>query len=195
MVVYELDGLQRPLPLSEVVPVTATQDGFPQMLSESAAWARATLTIQYPHPTGQADFARATLRLSSLRDSEFQALDRAGEKMGVDLLATKAFQASVLSTQPTRDDELWILDLPRQQLDLLLTDLQQQGFFQSQSRNQLGTRLSVELDQHKLKKDWSPEPRLDQFMMRVYREGQLSGLLSHSTPEYHSQPHPQLAVR
>lgn len=177
-VVYEMDALQRPLPLTENAGQTSGPDALPPLLTESTHWVRAALSIQYPHPNGQLDLARATLRLSTLPEDEVRAVDQAGQHLGVDLLATKAFESSRSPAESSRDDELWVLDLPRQQLDLLLADLQHEGFFLPQSRAQLGTKLEVQVDHSRLRKEWSPEPRLDQFVLRVYREGQLSGLVS-----------------
>lgn len=182
-IVYELDGAQRPLPLtdSEIKPVSFA--GPSEMLTPAPEWAGATLSLQYPHPEGLTDTARATLRLSAepRRDSLStfaQASRWLGWSRGNE--PSSASEPSA-TTQPLRDDEIWVLDIPRQQLDLLLTDLQQNGFFQAQTRAQSGTKLDVQLNWGRVQKEWSSEPRLDHFMSRVYREGRLEGLVARNS--------------
>ncbi len=179
-IVYELDGAQRPLPLTdaEIKPAAFTET--PDVAAVAPEWAGATLTLQYPHPDGQEDTARATLRLSAepLRNSP-TALAAATRWLGWNRTAEQpAATGDAAPRQPLRDDEIWVLDVPKQQLDLLLTDLQQSGFFQAQTRSQTGTKLDVQLNWGRVQKEWSSEPRLDHFMSRVYREGHLKGLVA-----------------
>lgn len=188
-IVYELDGAQRPLPLTdgEIKPASFSD-------AEAAApiapeWAAATLTLQYPHPEGDADTARATLRLSAEppRNSP-SALAKATRWLGLSKAGESAEgHEDAAPVQPTRDDEIWVLDIPKQQLDLLVTDLQQNGFFQAQTRSQSGTKLDVQINWGRVQKEWSSEPRLDHFMSRVYREGRLEGLVARETQAGH--PH------
>jgi hypothetical protein len=186
-IVYELDGAQRPLPLtdSDIKPVSFTSASDTPAAS-APEWTGATLSLQFPHPDGLADTARATLRLSAepQRDSLStfaQASRWLGWSKGTEQTATATEQKT-----PVRDDEIWVLDIPKQQLDLLLTDLQQGGFFQAQTRSPTGTKLDVQLNWGRVQKEWSSEPRLDNFMSRVYREGRLEGLVARTTEPQHS---------
>lgn len=186
-IVYDLDGAQRPLPLtdSEIKPVSFT--GTPDTLTPGPQWAGATLSLQYPHPEGLTDTARATLRLSSepRRDS-LSTLAQASRWLGWSRSDEQPAATEGSASKPTlRDDEIWVLDIPRQQLDLLLTDLQQNGFFQAQTRSQSGTRLDVQLNWGRVQKEWSSEPRLDHFVSRVYREGRLEGLVARNSDPQH----------
>jgi hypothetical protein len=186
-IVYELDGSRRPLPLtdSEIKPASFTAGA--EATSEAPEWAGATLTLQYPHPDGIADTARATLRLTAepIHNSR-SAFAQASRWLG---WSHSDDQTSVTidgdSKSPSRDDEIWVLDIPKQQLDLLLTDLQQSGFFQAQTRTQSGTKLDVQLNWGRVQKEWSSEPRLDHFMSRVYREGSLGGLVARDSRPDH----------
>ena len=179
-IVYELDAGQRPLPLisSEIKPVAFDPD--PETPPPPLEWAAATLAIQYPHPDGAADTARATLRLSAEpRSDSPSAVAQARRWLGWSVPPeTTADSASTESKAPRRDDEIWVLDIPKQQLDLMLTELQGNGFFQSQTRAESGTKLDVQLNWGRVQKEWSAEPRLDHFMSRVYREGRLGGLVA-----------------
>lgn len=184
-IVYELDGTQRALPLAstEIKPVTF--DGDSETVAAAAPeWAGASLSIQYPHPDGTPDTARATLRLTAEppHDSP-SAVAQARRWLGwgnpAESTATADRASDKLTKKaPVRDDEIWVLDIPKQQLDLLLAELQGNGFFQAQTRAESGTRLDVQLNGGRLHKEWSAEPRLDHFMARVYKEGRLGGLVA-----------------
>lgn len=186
-IVYELDGAQRPLPLTDPEVKAAAFLAEDEVSAAAPEWAGATLSLQYPHPDGVTDTARATLRLSAepLRNSP-SALAQATRWLGWNRSGEPSHSpVAADSKQPVRDDEIWVLDLPKQQLDLLLTDLQQSGFFQAQTRSQAGTKLDVQLNGGRVQKEWSAEPRLDHFMSRVYKEGRLEGLVAREATSSH----------
>jgi hypothetical protein len=189
-IVYRLDGELRPLPLadSEIKPISFDDAvSAPPLTSKPTSdWSAATLSVQFPHPDGTPELARATLRLSAapLATSGL-AISQASRWLG----KGRAIEPSVLGDlhkSPQRDDEIWILDLPKQELDLLVADLKKSGFFQAQTRNETGTNLDVQLDSSRMNKEWSAEPRLDQFISRVYVEGRLGGLVACDTPDGHT---------
>lgn len=190
MVVYELNGTQRPLPLSadEISPA-GFEGRSPFEEPVPSAWASARLAIQYPHPDGDTEMARATLRLSSRPFEPADPMAEAqGKVFGLDLLSTRSFGtpendttiADASGTYP--DDEIWVLDFPKQQLDLLLVDLAHGGFFEDQLRSASDARIDVQIDRGRTRKSWTSEPRLDHFVARVYREGRLGGFVSSSRP-------------
>lgn len=185
-VVYELDGTQRALPLTDPEVKTASLTGMNEVPVASPEWSGATLTLQYPHPDGIADTARATLRLTAepARNSR-SAVAQASRWLGWNKSVEGIEPLTQKDPHPLPDDEIWVLDIPKEQLDLLLTDLQQSGFFQAQTRSQTGTKLDVQLNWGRMQKEWSSEPRLDHFMSRVYREGRLEGLVAR-TPDHHN---------
>lgn len=186
-IVYELDGAQRALPLTDSEIKTASFTGAPEAPAAFPEWGGATLTLQYPHPDGIADTARASLRLSAEPPKNSRsALAQATRWLGWNRSTGQPAQdGEPAPQQPSRDDEIWVLDIPKQQLDLLLSDLQQNGFFQPQTRSQTGTKLDVQLNYGRVQKEWSSEPRLDHFMSRVYREGRLDGLMAREAlPEH-----------
>ena len=63
-------------------------------------------------------------------------------------------------------------DFPKEQLDLLILELARGGFFDDQKRPEDRTHLSVRIDRGKAAKAWTAEPRLDDFIDRVFHEGQ-----------------------
>ena len=187
-IIYELDAAQRPLPLTSSQVKSVAFDAEPETPPPDPEWAGATLAIQYPHPDSTADTARATLRLSAEpRQDSPSAVAQARRWLGWNAPAeTTDGSVSAASKAPRRDDEIWVLDIPKQQLDLLLTELQGNGFFQAQTRAESGTKLDVQLNWGRVQKQWSAEPRLDHFMARVYREGRLGGLVAKDTDIEHS---------
>jgi hypothetical protein len=177
---YNVSGQYReiPLELGAVQPASSQSKTLER-------WSAARLSIQYPHPEGKADLARATLRLSG-HVSKPASSPRSGHApTGAtlselpDLFGSESGDEFALPS--ARDDEIWVLDFPKQQLDLLMADLRRNGFFDSQTRPDPGTRLEVSLEGHRTAKAWTPEPRLDDFVARVHGEGRLSGFAAHST--------------
>jgi hypothetical protein len=164
-IVYDVNGQQRPLPLgaASIKPVGYDHPESPSQNGE-VNWASAKLSIQYPHPDGNRDLARAILRLSGKPASATDA---------------KSAKSDVMA-----DDEIWVLDFPRQQLDLLLGDLAGSGFFEEQQRQEPGTHLDVQVDWGRTRKTWTPEPRLDHFVSRVYNEGRLGGFVAAQSPSH-----------
>jgi hypothetical protein len=186
MISYELDGTQRQLPLgdgeaTEVKTVGYTVDGTapplqPKVESESI-WKTARLSIEYPHPELQLGMARATLRLSahvgtggtaSLSEDKPSLADQLLDKFGWD---------SNDSALELCNDELWVLDLPKSQLDQFLTDLSSDGFFEADLSYETAANLEVDADFGRTSKNWAPQPKLDQLITQVYREGRLRGFV------------------
>ena len=164
-IVYEVNGKQRPLPLGSASIKPVGYD-HPEPASQNGEinWAAAKLSIQYPHPDGNRDLARAILRLSGKPAS--------------------ATDAKPAKSEAVADDEIWVLDFPRQQLDLLLSDLAGSGFFEEQQRQEPGTHLDVQVDWGRTRKTWTAEPRLDHFVSRVYNEGRLGGFVAAQSPSH-----------
>lgn len=169
--VYDVNGRYRDLPLSDpgVEQADHAEIRHP--------WKSVRLQVDYPHPEGIPEIARATLRLSMQSDSVYTPVDASvfhrGDTVPPDLAS---------ETRPMCDDEIWILDIPRAQLDTLLVDLNEGGFFQSQMPNEVGTRLEVRIDGGRTAKTWMAEPRLDAFVHRIRTDGRLSGFVTCGQP-------------
>ncbi len=187
---YDVSGQYREIPL-ETSAVQLTGGGQKTL----ERWSSAKLSIQYPHPDGKADLARATLRLSGHVTRPASSPGSGHSPTGATLSELPELFGSEsgedFALPSARDDEIWVLDFPRQQLDLLMADLRHNGFFDSQTRPDPGTRLEVTLEGQRTAKSWTPEPRLDDFVARVHEEGRLSGFASRQA----GQPSRDLAVR
>jgi hypothetical protein len=194
---YDVSGQYRDIPLDTPLIQTASLEstGLGMSGSDSRAsgkplerWTSAQLSIQFPHPEGKPDLARATLRLAGhlAKPATPKSPSRAsgnGSSATIsnlpDLFGSEA--GDELTLPSARDDEIWVLDFPKQQLDLLLADLRRAGFFENQTRTDPGTRLEVTLEGSRISKAWTPEPRLDDFLARVHEEGRLSGFAARTT--------------
>ncbi len=127
----------------------------------------AALKIEYPHPENKPEMVRATLRLS-VKPAVARAQSFVGRLRSNISWLPGGDQPSEVS--PSVDDEVWVLDFPRQQLDLMLVDLAHSGFFDDQNRHEGTAFLSINIDRGSVSKVWSPEARLDDVIMRVQRE-------------------------
>lgn len=193
--VYDMNARYRDLPLFDgrLQRVAFSNDSTPQVPQR---WKGARLSITYPHPEGASDTARATLRLSGA-DAQAAAQEKFAEaKPGwmeklhepADFFSRQE-QAPDTSIAALHSDEVWVLDFPRSELDLLLADLAQSGFFETQVRETPGTHLDVRIDSGRTTKAWTPEPRFDDFVNRVYAEGRLSGFVA-GDAKHESDPSP-----
>lgn len=143
---------------SEILKVSSPAEAEPTI---------ATLKVEYPHPDNNPELARATLRIagkSSVTDSP-SLVSRV--RSSISWLPGNEPPAKVRTT----DDEVWVLDFPRQQLDLMLFDLAQTGFFEDQTRHEGLAWLSISIDRGHMAKTWTTEARLDDIVNRVQREG------------------------
>ena len=194
-VVYDLNASFRDLPLEGgLQPVSYSTVSSPSVSCSTAdqdtslhRWKGARLSITYPHPDGSHEMAQATLRLSS--HAARQSKPPRGEKQKPAWTHELQDPAEVFSTADDSHpatiralhDEVWVLDFPKAELDLLVADLARAGFFESQVREDHGTHLDVQIDWGRTTKTWTPEPRLDEFVNRVHGHGRLSGFVAADT--------------
>lgn len=179
-IVYDLSGQYRDLPIDcgGARPTDLSLVGHEAPTTPIERWTSAKLAIEYPHPEGKPDFARATLRLSGHVSKPRPVTSSDSGRLMTSVPDVFSDTEGDLPLTSARDDEVWVLDFPRAQLDLLVGDLKTCGFFESQLRPDPGTRLEVVIDRARTAKNWTPEPRLDDFVARVHREGHLGGFLS-----------------
>lgn len=171
--------LQRP------IEQTGLEDSLAGPSADSAGrWKTARLKLEYPHPEAGANMARATLVLSQV-ELPSPAQNTFGKRIA-DRFNRLTSHCPEPDSCPTRicatcsgpDDEIWVLDFPKQQLDLLLTELENTGYFQNQTRPAGGAQLDVAVGANRTQKPWSAEPRLDEFVTRVFHEGMLEGFVT-----------------
>ena len=187
---YEIDQARGGLGVHALQPsqtVQAAGVDAPEPLDPH--WTYARLRVEYPHPDGDPHQAQVTLRLSPHSHSANCCAedDRTGASALRDI-RKRWFPADAQDDCPAdselcADDEIWVLDVPRQELDLLLFDLNDSGYFGDQARPTGAARLDVAIDQGRTTKTWTTEPRLDELVYRVYRHGRLEGFITNSDRE------------
>ncbi len=152
-IVYELDDPGRILGnestyAAELVNYAANGTGN---VPQSGASSSAKLTIRYPSPSGNTDDVRCTL-----------------------LVTGSAIAGSKANSRTAH--QVRILDVPKSELDLLLVDLANVGFFDDAKGLGRAAKLTVAIDRGQTTKQWDHVPRLDDFVDRVYREGAAASL-------------------
>lgn len=109
-------------------------------VSLSGEWPEAELRIDCPHPSGDREKARLTLKL--MRRNRRHSFE-----------------------------ETWILAVPRSQIELLVEDLHQNGFFRGDGRPGDDAELKVTLDGRRMKQNWREDGRLLELAHRTLTRG------------------------
>ena len=146
------------------------------LADEVADWQSARLEILYPHPAGTEGMVRAVLQLShdaSIEEPELNPRPVRGRlRQAAAILPFVEPRDPEAVDTPEGFESVRILDIPKEQLDLLLVDLAGSGLFEEQQqRPDGGTTFDVTVDRGRTRKAWTPEPRLDDLVMRVWRDG------------------------
>ncbi len=144
---------------SEITPVAYSADQSTAV--EDSVWKSAQLSIQYPHPDEMPDMAQVKLRLSSLApDDEMPRVSGASPLAG-----------------GICNDELWVMDIPKVELDQLLIQLSNRGQTTTDPLPAADAHLNVMVNQQATANTSSREPQLDEFVKRVYQQGRLRGFI------------------
>ncbi len=185
-IVYELRGPHGALVWTSLEPFAVaggSDDDF--ALTSTTRWKGAVLKINYPHPDGLADTARAELRLSRSSADDFRddlsLAEKTMERVRRTIAPLTFWRTEDELIAPSSDepeaahDELWVLDFPKHDLDQMVGDLAAGGLFDQQVRPDCGARIVADVNDKQTAKMWTPEPRLDDLILRTYREGRLEG--------------------
>jgi hypothetical protein len=161
---YEVAGCCRRILAgeSEITPVAySTDQAATSSVTNESIWKSAQLSIQFPHPDEMADMAQVKLRLSSLApDDEMPQVSEAGPLAG-----------------GVCNDELWVMDIPKVELDQLLIQLSNRGQTAVGHRPVAEAHLNVTVNQQATANTSKREPQLDEFVKRVYQQGRLRGFI------------------
>ncbi|WP_146503081.1 hypothetical protein [Rubinisphaera italica] len=144
-------------------------------------WSKAKIQILYPHPDGSLDKGLARLAVTrfcpTLQDSGLEHTTTRERLTNFISLASCEEDAEpvVQSNHNSRSaEEIWELDIPKEELDILIAELKHRGFFENQERPRGEATMHVVLDNTQVTKRWTNEPRLENLMLQVYNEGTLS---------------------
>ena len=190
---YKLDAGRLNLPLS-VMRVEHQQVSYDQVLSPTAPErSTATVSIEYPHPEAPPGYARAWIVLAShSRPKPLQAVQPAAPAAkpvqsgwhyegswakSPGAAAAAPAPAAVVEKDPPDTQEVWVLDLPKADLDLMMEILRRQNYFVGSTGIDGGTEITAKLNGRELKKPWGQVPELGVLGLRVRMEGQLISYL------------------
>jgi len=129
-----------------------------------------TLAIQYPHPAGKNGYALVELVVES-RDPASKATDDQGWLKQLGSLAGETLPGVHWSAGIK---EAWALDMPRADLDHLLVQLRETGYFHEPDRIGGTTEITAQIDGVAFRRPWDHVPDLDALAERVRREGSLT---------------------
>lgn len=147
-------------------------------------WSQARIEIVYPHPDGNESKGLATLIVS--RHAPVESSSKSFKQKMSNGLSRMMMRASGTSSELTQlvgsekvssesvDEEVWQLNLPKEELDLLLSEFSHRGFFNKQERPRGEATVSITVDQGEFSKRWTSEPRLEDLMQQIYNQGELS---------------------
>ena len=93
------------------------------------------------------------------------------EDTDVAMVTTRLIQTKQETPKPRRRVLIKQLLIPKRDLDLLLFDLAHSGYFENRIQSTGDAHLDVVVDDGKESKAWNAEPRLNELIDRVYREG------------------------
>lgn len=172
---YELDTGRLSQPV-QTARIAAQQVSYQQQPSNPLPdRSHARLSVQYPHPRGKGGFALAEVVIEA---------DQAPVKSssGTDKSALQRFAASISDAMndilPGMQyaegvREAWALDVSKEELDQLIGQLANSGYFAYGPDTTPGVEVFTRLDGRVIRKTWHQVPALNDFIERVRHEGQL----------------------
>jgi hypothetical protein len=161
--VYQFDAgrLGVPVAVSRIESQRVSYDEVPSQ--PRAGRSTGQLEICYPHPQGYPGLAEARVTIESRTP--------AGGELELPWFLSAGQAESARG--PVEVREIWVLDLPRDELTRLVGQLQTGGFFSENPPADAGARLYVRLNGRDTSKNWTPLPELDALMRQVRGQGQL----------------------
>lgn len=129
-----------------------------------------TLRIVYPHPEAPAGYARAEVRVDA------EPLPDLSHLNSVDQTQRKWYQR-IPQRRPMQTEaahETWVIDLPKTELDELISELSMPGRVSVlNSANADGAKLETAIRGHRFRGSCQPIAELDSVMRRVRSQGRL----------------------
>lgn len=166
---YRLDAGKLGQPL-DVVRVEGQRISYEQVASSPLPdESTGTLSIEYPHPSGNADIALARFVLDSAR-KESKTPTTGWNPFSSSDTPVAAAPTMVAGSQ-REIHETWELDLTHQELDEIFKLITNVGYYQLERPGP--ARLTVKLDGVRQSKDWEQIPALNLLIQRIRSQGRL----------------------
>lgn len=137
-------------------------------------WPEARLKIEYPHPESRTGYARASLRIgrTPILPERPSITHRIADGFR-SLTGSDSFD----SCNPGLHDEVWALDVPKEDIDEILIALARRGYFDDQTRPTGEASIRVQVDRGSTEKVWTSEPALDELIQRIRSDGWIAGFI------------------
>ncbi len=165
---YRLDAGKLGQPL-DVLRVDGPRVSYEQVASSPLPdESIGTLSIVYPHPSGNNSVALARFVLDSAPTES--ASTKASWNPWSKKAADTEMPAGIAGSQP-EVHETWELDISHQELDQTFKAITNAGFYQLDRPGP--ARLTVKMDGVEQSKDWSEIPALNLLVQRIRSQGQL----------------------
>ncbi|HVC93326.1 MAG TPA: hypothetical protein VND64_06520 [Pirellulales bacterium] len=173
---YRIDAGKLSEPVN-VANITGKQVSYEQKPSGPYAdRSVARLAIEYPHPGGKPGFALAEVVVEARKPP---VTTQGTKKSTWRRLADDMHQILTQNGLPGVKladgiHEAWYLDLPRSDLDAVIGQLSQAGYFHLAGNPAPGVNVSCKIDGQQVNKQWGHVTALDELIERVRHEGQLA---------------------
>lgn len=153
--------------------------------SEDTTQRAAALQIEYPHPVKGAEFALATLSVYDRPLDEQQFETQPKKRWYHRFLLRNYFSRGKESSEPS-PSEVVTLQIPRTQFELLVNEMNQAPYLDENhpSKRSLATALlSISRNQKAVHESSIEDPRLNEVIQNVYRNGEvILGEKRHAAP-------------
>jgi hypothetical protein len=168
---YEIDSsrLGEPLPVARIEGQLVSYDQ--QATAPLPGSAVGKLTIVYPHPDKKPGLAQARLEIKARTGGIAPKSNSPPAQM------IHSVESGLKSLQPwPRNDEIeevWLLDLPKAEVDALVHKLDDSGYFKGKGAGRAGIEIATVVDGAGKKRRWDQVPELDALMVQVRTTGRL----------------------
>lgn len=163
------------------VLLTAASDGqFPNL-----TWSKAELRIEFPHPDGRTDMARASLYFTPVDCGQGVTAARWSDRIEERQVRRSTRKERWFHAEPHHvfGNEYASLDLSKAEIDPILDELRDHGFFTEASRTpDAASQLEVRINRRWTAREWAYEPTLDALTTRLFEEGRRPAGLPHPAP-------------
>jgi hypothetical protein len=174
-VLYQVDAgkLQVPVSVARIEGQHVSYQQIPSSATSKSTLGR--LEIAYPHPRGLKGYALARVTIQS-RYPEAAPLPSSTDEVLAARIAETVAQVPLVGSAvaPTAEvEETWEMDVPRAELDRVVAELNQRGFYERKSAATGPVGIETSIDGHNVKKSWDRVPELDALMVAVRSRGRL----------------------
>jgi hypothetical protein len=172
---YQIDAgkLQVPVSVARIEGQLVYYQEVPSSLTPNSTIGK--LEIEYPHPRGLAGYALARVSIQSSYPERKPVADDAKSAINERLSETVSqlpLVGTFASSAAAEVDEIWELDVPRIELDRIVFDLNQEGYFGREAKSG-PVAIRAKIDGHSVARSWERLSVLDRMMVEVRSHGRL----------------------